>query len=87
MHLFYYRSVGTHRHLYLTINFCAIQACADKLKREMDDFGYPPVFPVEEETTPEIEDKSSEPIIKDKAKGKKVNHICSLSHLTVGSSV
>ena len=26
-----------------------IKACADKLKREMQDYGYPPNFPVEEE--------------------------------------
>ena len=37
----------------------------------MEEFGYPPVFPVEEEKVEE--EKSDEPIIKDKAKGKKVN--------------
>ena len=47
-----------------------IKACADKLKREMEDFGYPPKFPleIEEEEKPEI---STEFIIKDKSKGKK----------------
>ena len=46
-----------------------IKACADKLKREMDDYGYPPNFPIEkEDTTQEI---VNEPIIKDKSKGKK----------------
>ena len=40
-----------------------IKACADKLKREMEDYGCPPVFPaVEEEAPPEEED--NEPVIK-----------------------
>ena len=34
------------------------QAAADKLKREMKDFGYPPQFPVEE-TEEETESKAS----------------------------
>ena len=46
-----------------------IKACADKLKREMEDYGYPPNFPVEEETT--VQEVINEPIIKDKSKGKK----------------
>ena len=25
-----------------------LQACADKLKREIAEFGYPPIFPAEE---------------------------------------
>ncbi|KAK2588219.1 hypothetical protein KPH14_004254 [Odynerus spinipes] len=45
-----------------------IKACADKLKREMELYGYPPQFPEEniivEETVDDI-------IIKDKSKGKK----------------
>jgi leucyl-tRNA synthetase len=46
-----------------------IKACADKLKREMEDFGFPPNFPIqEEEEKPEISDEF---IIKDKSKGKK----------------
>ena len=36
----------------------------------MEEFGYPPVFPVEEE--PKEEKKDDEPIIKDKSKSKKV---------------
>ncbi|XP_041463442.1 leucine--tRNA ligase, cytoplasmic-like isoform X1 [Lytechinus variegatus] len=45
-----------------------IKACADKLKREIEMFGCPPVFPVEEAVVP---DEKDDPIIKDKAKGKK----------------
>lgn len=37
----------------------------------MKDFGYPPVFPSEEEETPK-EKETSDVIIPDKAKGKKV---------------
>ncbi|XP_072026389.1 leucine--tRNA ligase, cytoplasmic-like [Amphiura filiformis] len=47
-----------------------IKACADKLKREMEDYGCPPTFPEEEEDEEEKPD-DSEPIIKDKSKGKK----------------
>ncbi|XP_070553496.1 leucine--tRNA ligase, cytoplasmic-like [Ptychodera flava] len=47
-----------------------IKACADKLKREMEDFGYPPRFP-ESETPKIIDEKSDEPKIVDKSKGKK----------------
>lgn len=47
-----------------------IKACADKLKREMELYGNPPVFPEEEEEKKE-NPKSDEIIIKDKAKGKK----------------
>ena len=47
-----------------------IKACADKLKREMEDFGNPPVFPQEEEGEAP-KPKDDEPIIKDKSKGKK----------------
>lgn len=48
-----------------------IKACADKLKREMETFGYPPRFPKEEE---EVVLKSSDDVVpKDKSKGKKVN--------------
>ncbi|EFA02651.1 Leucine--tRNA ligase, cytoplasmic-like Protein [Tribolium castaneum] len=45
-----------------------IKACADKLKREMEMFGYPPKFPVEEEIKVEEND---DVVIKDKSKGKK----------------
>lgn len=54
--------------------YCVRQACADKLKREMELYGNPPQFPDEEEE----EEKEKKPktadeiIIKDKAKGKKV---------------
>ena len=52
-----------------------LQACSDKLKWEMKEFGYPPTFPTAEELAAsakgEIED-DREPIIKDKSKGKKV---------------
>ncbi|KAK2170434.1 hypothetical protein LSH36_3g30089 [Paralvinella palmiformis] len=48
-----------------------IKACADKLKREMLDFGFPPVFPDEDEVKPENVINTEEPVIKDKAKGKK----------------
>ncbi|KAG8128680.1 hypothetical protein E2320_015510 [Naja naja] len=47
-----------------------IKACADKLKREMELYGYPPEFPDEEEEEEEEETKQ-EVVIKDKAKGKK----------------
>ena len=36
----------------------------------MEEFGFPPVFPADEEK--EEEEKADEPVIKDKAKGKKV---------------
>ncbi|XP_055640354.1 leucine--tRNA ligase, cytoplasmic [Toxorhynchites rutilus septentrionalis] len=45
-----------------------IKACADKLKREMADFGCPPVFP-EEEMVAVVEERDVIP--KDKSKGKK----------------
>lgn len=32
-----------------------IKACADKLKREMEVFGYPPLFPEEEDVLPKDE--------------------------------
>ena len=52
--------------------YCIHQACADKLKREMELYGNPPQFPDEEEEKEEKETTSDEIIIKDKAKGKKV---------------
>jgi leucyl-tRNA synthetase len=45
-----------------------IKACADKLKREMEVFGYPPKFPEEEETKVEEVD---DVVPRDKSKGKK----------------
>lgn len=47
-----------------------IKACADKLKREMEQFGCPPVFP-KEETVEIVEERDGMP--KDKSKGKKVS--------------
>lgn len=47
-----------------------IKACADKLKREMEMYGYPPKFP--SDTVPEIVSEDNDVIIKDKSKGKKV---------------
>ncbi|RZC35227.1 leucine--tRNA ligase, cytoplasmic, partial [Asbolus verrucosus] len=46
-----------------------IKACADKLKREMEMFGYPPKFPKEEEEVKAVEIDDVVP--KDKSKGKK----------------
>ena len=46
-----------------------IKACADKLKREMEDFGFPPVFPVQEVEEVKVEEKKEDPT--NKAKGKK----------------
>jgi leucyl-tRNA synthetase len=45
-----------------------IKACSDKLKKEMELYGNPPVFPQEEVVVEEIDDI----VIKDKSKGKKV---------------
>ena len=47
------------------------QACADKLQREMADFGFPPEFPREAEVEEKPKEKESE-IGKDKSKSKKV---------------
>lgn len=46
-----------------------IKASADKLKRELADFGYPPEFPEEEDV--QETSQPQEVAIKDKAKGKK----------------
>ncbi|XP_041358320.1 leucine--tRNA ligase, cytoplasmic-like [Gigantopelta aegis] len=45
-----------------------IKACSDKLQREMEDFGYPPQFPPEEE---DVIEKNEDFEMKDKTKGKK----------------
>lgn len=45
-----------------------IKACSDKLKREVEDFGYPPVFPDTEEIQV-VQEREVVPI--DKSKGKK----------------
>lgn len=47
-----------------------IKACADKLKREFELFGFPPQFPQEEEEDVKIED-DTDVVPKDKSKGKK----------------
>jgi len=54
-----------------------IKACADKLKREMEDYGYPPIFPIEDENVDDGDVEQNETSIdeqmaKDKSKGKKV---------------
>uniref|UniRef100_A0A1I7YB78 leucine--tRNA ligase n=1 Tax=Steinernema glaseri TaxID=37863 RepID=A0A1I7YB78_9BILA len=47
-----------------------IKACADKLKREMEDYGFPPQFPTDvEEVVEEV--SALEEVMKDKSKGKK----------------
>ena len=45
-----------------------IKACADKLQREIETFGYPPVFPTTEE---KVVEEERDVIPKDKSKGKK----------------
>lgn len=50
-----------------------IKACADKLQRELELFGYPPNFPDEEET--KVVEKDTDIIPKDKSKGKKVRRL------------
>lgn len=45
-----------------------IKACADKLKREMAVYGYPPNFPEEEEV---VVKEEGDIVPKDKSKGKK----------------
>ncbi|XP_032431921.1 leucine--tRNA ligase, cytoplasmic [Xiphophorus hellerii] len=48
-----------------------IKACADKLKREMELYGNPPLFPDEDEEEKEKPKAVDEIIIKDKSKGRK----------------
>jgi len=58
-----------HIRAYVTFNLIIfnLKACADKLKREMEEFGFPPQFPVQvEETVVEVTDFAP----KDKSKGK-----------------
>ncbi|EDW87550.1 leucine--tRNA ligase, cytoplasmic [Drosophila yakuba] len=47
-----------------------IKACADKLTRELEQFGFPPQFPETEEVVPAVIEAASE-VPKDKSKGKK----------------
>lgn len=49
-----------------------IKACADKLKREIELYGYPPQFP-ELET---VEEQEEDVTPRDKSKGKKVKRKC-----------
>ncbi|XP_055386112.1 leucine--tRNA ligase, cytoplasmic [Condylostylus longicornis] len=46
-----------------------IKACADKLKRELEEYGYPPKFPNMQDEEEQTEEKGDAP--KNKAKGKK----------------
>ncbi|XP_031781596.1 leucine--tRNA ligase, cytoplasmic [Nasonia vitripennis] len=46
-----------------------IKACADKLKREMETYGYPPEFPATEDEP--VEEANNDVVIIDKSKGKK----------------
>lgn len=50
-----------------------IKACADKLKREIETYGCPPMFPDENDTPKDVEkpQDNAEAVFKDKAKGKK----------------
>uniref|UniRef100_A0AC35GNM7 Uncharacterized protein n=1 Tax=Panagrolaimus sp. PS1159 TaxID=55785 RepID=A0AC35GNM7_9BILA len=48
-----------------------IKACADKLSREIEEFGYPPNFPKTEEESVVEEKSLADEITKDKSKGKK----------------
>lgn len=49
-----------------------IKTAADKLKREIEDFGCPPKFPVDEEESVVEEKSAADEVIRDKSKGKKV---------------
>lgn len=50
-----------------------IKACADKLKRELETFGYPPQFPTEQEQV--VVEVDRDIIPKDKSKGKKTKAV------------
>ncbi|KAM5299815.1 leucine--tRNA ligase, cytoplasmic isoform 2-T2 [Ctenodactylus gundi] len=58
-------------HLGHTFSLSKCEACADKLKREIELYGCPPDFPDEEEEEEEISVKTEDIVVKDKAKGKK----------------
>lgn len=49
-----------------------IKACADKLKREMKTFGFPPKFPVSAVEAEPEETTKADAVARDKSKGKKV---------------
>lgn len=59
-----------------------IKASADKIKRELEDYGFPPNFPPEptEEEVEKLEEKAKEIEIKDKSKSKKVSSFLFLSY-------
>lgn len=64
-----------HDFISVDVYFCWLtfsKASADKLTREMADYGYPPEFPPEKEEGEPEEEK--EVTIKDKSKGKKVRN-------------
>jgi leucyl-tRNA synthetase len=48
-----------------------IKACSDKLKREMEEFGFPLKFPATALEV-EFEQPKADAVIRDKSKGKKV---------------
>uniref|UniRef100_A0A915C2C9 leucine--tRNA ligase n=1 Tax=Parascaris univalens TaxID=6257 RepID=A0A915C2C9_PARUN len=48
-----------------------IKTAADKLKREIEDFGCPPKFPIDEEESVVEEKSAADEVIRDKSKGKK----------------
>ena len=50
-----------------------IKACADKLKREMSDYGCPPVFPADDDLPEKEEEEKTIVMPENKAKGKKVH--------------
>lgn len=47
-----------------------IKACADKLKRELQDYGYPPKFPADDASAV-VQEQQQGDVPKDKSKGKK----------------
>ena len=63
-----------------------IKASADKIKREMATFGYPPSFP-ENTPEPEPEVKKDPSIILDKSKGKNKSIIGLVLDTTIWTSV